>query len=314
MDGYPAIVPDGVGGAIIAWINNQVNPVTEHVRLTLQRVDADGNLLWGAGGVAVGEPGYTEFATIADDAGGAIVVWSKYWSNIEIELLAQRIGPNGNILWEAGGVRIARASNKRSMATMASDGAGGTIVVWEDERNSPGYGDCEAFRSDSNCDIYAQRISAAGQMLWQINGVPISTAPRNQTTPVIAEDGDGGGFIVWQDCRGYEGMACYPELPSGEGMDLYAQRINAAGQILGPYNGIGVSVEAGIQGVSYGSTRTPGISIAGDGAGNAIVAWPDGRDYYCAYTTVETGCDVYAQLLVAEQFNLTRIYLPLVMR
>ena len=42
-------VPDGSGGAIAAWMDDR----TEAFRVYAQRVDADGNLAWVPGGIAV---------------------------------------------------------------------------------------------------------------------------------------------------------------------------------------------------------------------------------------------------------------------
>jgi len=99
---------------------------------------------------------------------------------------------------------ISTAENNQWAPNIISDGMGGAIITWEDAR------------SGIFADIYAQRINASGVVQWTTNGVPISTAPGDQWTPMITSDSAGGAIIRWLDLR------------SGE-RDIYAQRINALG-------------------------------------------------------------------------------------
>jgi beta propeller repeat protein len=84
---------------------------------------------------------------------------------------------------------ISVQTNLQYAASITTDGAGGAIIVWSDWRSGEG-------------DVYAQRINAAGQVLWDADGKAVCTATGNQSFPTIYSDAAGGAFIVWQDNRG----------------------------------------------------------------------------------------------------------------
>ncbi len=96
---------------------------------------------------------------------------------------------------------------------------------------------------------------------------PFCTEPGNIDRLQSIADGSGGTFIVWTEDR------------SGN-LDIYAQRLDAAGTPLWAEGGAGVCTAAGDQ-------LKP--AVASDGAGGLLVSWSDSR--YAG------GSDVYAQRL-----------------
>ena len=75
---------------------------------------------------------------------------------------------------------------------------GGYFVIWEDKRNG------------EQKDIYAQKVSASGELLWTANGVPVADGPNNQhyTFPdnqdyrhrkYAATDSAGGFYLCYAD-------------------------------------------------------------------------------------------------------------------
>ena len=64
---------------------------------------------------------------------------------------------------------ICRAPIHQVQPQLISDGAGGSIITWNDTRNLT-----------SLCDIYAQLINAAGVVQWTTDGVAICTASNDQ--------------------------------------------------------------------------------------------------------------------------------------
>jgi len=73
--------------------------------------------------------------------------------------------------WTTNGVSICTASGGQSYPKILSDGLGGAIITWQDSRSG-------------NYDIYAQRVSSTGVVLWTTNGVSICTASGDQWNPV----------------------------------------------------------------------------------------------------------------------------------
>lgn len=145
--------------------------------------------------------------------------------------------------WPVNGTPISAASNLQEAPVMVSDGAGGAIIAWADNRNG-------------NEDIYAQRINASGAVQWTPDGVILCNTVFNQTFPAIVSDGAGGAIVTWQDFR------------SNTTYDLYAQRINFAGAVQWTANGVVVSTSSGHQTLP---------SMIDDGAGGAIITWQDDR-------------------------------------
>jgi predicted lipoprotein with Yx(FWY)xxD motif len=198
------------------------------------------------------------YPTIASDgAGGAIVTWEDKRSyNSTRDIYAQRISADGTVQWTANGVALCAADGQQWSPTIVSDGAGGAIVTWFDQRSG-------------NYDIYAQRISADGTVQWTANGVALCTTANDQKSPTITSDGAGGAIVTWFDHR-------------SSSFDIYAQRISAGGTVQWTADGVVLCTATGNQ---YYPT------IASDGAGGAIVTWQDLRS---------SNQDIYAQRVQAN--------------
>jgi hypothetical protein len=256
---HSVITTDGAGGAIVAWEDFRIQPSV----IAVNHVLATGQIdpVWLHNGRAVlrfpleNPDGGQNFPIIVSDgAGGAIVAWQDSRSAVtEIDLFAQHVLANGRIdeAWPPTGVPVSAALGLQSVPTMTSDGAGGAIVTWMDNR--PG---------SIGFDIFAQHVLATGVVdpLWPANGFPICTAADGQQFPVITGDGSGGAIIAWFD-----------ERVAPNELDIFAQRILNTGAIAPgwPVNGRAVCTAA------FGQAFP---TIASDGAHGAIVAWTDGRN------------------------------------
>jgi hypothetical protein len=204
------VVSDGKGGAIVTWWS-----VPSGGNIRAQRLDQDGNALWGADGVFVCEALENQWAPqiLSDGSSGAVFCWIDY-RNGTADIYASRLDSSGSDLWTTGGIPVVIAASVQTRAQMSSDGQGGTIIVWEDNREQP-----------FSPDIYAQRLDSAGNPLWAINGIPVSTAPAHQMWPQITPDSLGGAIITWEDWRqgGLEGYYY-----------VYAQRVGPDGTLGDP--------------------------------------------------------------------------------
>ncbi len=197
----PTMAPDDSGGAIVTWQDYRSGTNAD---IYVQRVSADGTPQWTANGVALCTVNtYEYYPTIApDDSGGAIVTWQDYRSG-NGDIYAQRISASGTVQWTADGVVLCAASDDQWYPTLTSDGAGGAIVTWYDERSG-------------DLDIYAQRIPASGVVQWTADGVALCSATGLQYVPTLASDGAGGAIVAWCDNR-------------NGNLDIYAQRVWADG-------------------------------------------------------------------------------------
>jgi hypothetical protein len=180
-----------------------------------QRLNASGEPLWTGGG----KPVYTgyqgqEYPIIAPDgAGGAVVVWLD-WRTLNLDIYAQRIDSDGNMMWDPNGVAIWTHSGYQIYGGMVVLADGSTVFVWDDHRNGL-----------ANKDVYAQRVSAGGAVQWVSNGIAVSNAASQQGSSRVIPDNTGGVIVAWSDER------------SGD-PKIYAQRVNAAGTSLWTANGV----------------------------------------------------------------------------
>jgi hypothetical protein len=247
------LVGDGSGGAIITWQDYRGGTSDIYA----QRVDANGDTLWAANGVPICTAANLQFIPklVADGFGGAIITWQDYRGGSNYDVYAQRVDANGNTLWRFNGAAICTAASHQRFIQLTDDGIGGAIITWRDER------------SGSNYDIYAQRVDANGNTLWAADGVIICTAADYHYDPQIISDGFGGAVITWYDNR------------SGKS-DIYAQWVNANGNILWPAIGEAICTAADYQYYPQ---------LVGDGAEGAIITWEDNRS---------GNYDIYAQRII----------------
>jgi len=246
---------DGEGGAFIVWSEpNQVR--AQHV--TAQGLIAPG---WPAGGIVVCNAGGGQYpgGIAPDGSGGFLVAWDDYRAGTATPYV-QRVTADGTPLWTPNGVAASTSTEGEYNARVCSDRAGGAILAWSDDR--------DYFTQSS--DIYAQRISATGVVLWNAGGVPIAALAQDQLAPYVVSDGTvGGAYFAWNDSR--SGYA-----------NTYALRLDADG-VLRP--GWAVNGNA----LTALTTHSTYPSIASDGAYGLYVAWSDPRsgsyDVYLARLT-----------------------------
>lgn len=230
------ICSDGAGGAIFAWCDYG-GPSDNDIYA--QRVAENGTKLWGFGSpIPICTAGNIQDdpQLCSDGAEGAIITWEDRRGGGSI--YAQRVNASGSIMWTANGVPLSPTSNLEFDQQICSDGAGGAIVTWQD------------YRGETGSDIYVQRIDSTGVEQWITDGVPLCTASENQEEPQICSDGAGGAIITWIK-RG------------GLYFDIYAQKVNAAGDIQWSFNGRALC--SGLYSYEH--------QICSDGSGGAIVVW-----------------------------------------
>jgi hypothetical protein len=265
IQGFPKLVSDGQGGAIIVWQDQRSGSEYD---IYAQRVNAQGTTLWSLNGVAICTAGFDQSPPqlIPDNQGGAIIVWEDFRTGgINSDVYAQRVNSVGSTLWVINGIAICTAASFQDTPKLDSDGQGGAIISWRDFRNGT-----------ANADIYAQRVNAVGSTLWTLDGIAISTSANAQEEPEVISDECGGAIITWQDYRSTTGNP-------GQGADIYAQRVNSIGSTLWTLTGVSVST-------ATSSQLYPKLSS--DSQGGAIIVWQDYRSGSTA--------DIYGQRIKSD--------------
>lgn len=159
-------------------------------------------------------------------------------------------------------VAICTAPGFQNAPRLVTDGAGGALVLWLDQRDGV------------QSDLYASRVLADGTLApgWPAQGRAICLAPGNITQVQVRADGSGGALIAWSDFR------------SGAGSDIYAHHLLADGSLdpLWPVDGLLVCAADSSQFLS---------SLLLDGTGGMVLAWADLRS--------RSSRDVYLQHVLA---------------
>ncbi len=254
---FPVLTSDGKDGVIVVWRDAR----NDNYDIYAQRVSSKGDMLWTPNGIAVcdHEAPQSKLAIVSDLNGGAIIVWGDT-RNGNQDSYAQRIDENGKKLWNPNGVEVCTDVALQDDFTVIPDGDGGVIVVWEDWRTG-------------NQDIYAQKISAEGKVIWKQNGISVYSGEGDQYDPAIISDGEGGFIVVWWDI-------------STPDWNIFAQRIDSKGDKVWD-SPIPVCTAQGNQG---------GPTIVTDGNGGAFCVWSDYRNDLNFFTRAQ----LYAQHIAAD--------------
>ena len=234
------IVSDGAGGAIAVWEDSSAG----YWDIYAQRINSNGIAMWQTYGVPVCIAALNQknARLVSDGTGGAYIVWQDKRSGVDYDIYLQHLNSLGQPLLAVDGISICNVIDKQTDPKIVSDKLGGAIVTWPDKRGGISY------------DVYAQRISSTGLLLWTVNGVSICSADSSQTSIDITSDNISGAIITWRDKR------------NGLYHDIYAQKINMTGNVAWQLNGIKISNSALTQ-------SNP--NICGDDNGGAIITWQD---------------------------------------
>lgn len=308
---FPQGVSDGKGGFIIVWEDYRTS---KNWDIYAQRIDKTNNLIWQQNGlpISVADRNQRRLRMIGHDT-HVIVVWNDRRGRSSWDIYAQAVNIHGEIMWEKDGIPICTNTADQSTQAILSDGEGGAIFVWEDERNSSEFQ-----------DLYIQRVNSAGETLWKHDGIPVHLSETLQSNPILIAGGETGFYVVWWDVVGhnewhimahklnFEGVNLWDEpllVSPSDGTQgdhrvvsdqngglivvwqiyenfindqLYAQRISPEGNKMWNDEGVPICTADGIQ---------KNATIVSDRNGGAIVVWRDERDIYS---------DIYAQRINAD--------------
>jgi hypothetical protein len=218
-----SLVTDNIGGAIAVWTDARNGSSDVFAR----RMVPGYPLYWDVDGleicVHIGSTSSPKAA--GDGAGGAYFTWIDGRSS-DLDLYAQKVDFRGNLLWAVNGIPVCAVDRQVTSPMILPDGAGGAVITWIDSRYIA-------------ADIFAQRIDSDGTAQWTADGEQVcpSVLDAQRGDLWVANDGDRGVFIAWQEespldsvhisayCFGLDGEPCTPEprilgagdLPGDEG-------------------------------------------------------------------------------------------------
>ncbi len=258
-----SVCSDGDGGAIAVW-EDERDSNSQGAQIYAQRVGSDGTLYWGDSGLQVSpyDVEQNNPQIVEDGSGGGIVAWSEYsLPYFTYRVSAAKISHSGSPIWSIEVVNNPTANDE--LQNLVPDGEGGAYICYQTLAVYPDY------------NLYAQHVDASGNLLWAGVGTTVCAAPGIQKDCRMVSLGPDGVILVWEDQRASA---------SGDtikGSDLYAQKINADGEIQWAENGIPIIDVANDQ-------ATADIML--DDLGNLYIVWQDLRN-------PATNQDLYIQKL-----------------
>ena len=235
-------VTDGRGGFIAAWIDTTGGVA----RILAQRVDSTGTSQWTAGGVTVttNADSLKQLVAAPDGQNGALLAWVARRAPARYKVYVQRLNAGGLAQWTANGLRAdtVAVDTLQGFPAIDSDGAGGAIVAWSENRGNTDY------------DVYAQRILADSSRAWTVGGVNVDDPDTDpQARPQVLGDGTGGAWLSWID------VEANPQ--------TFFQHLDPAGAVVSGWTAGGVS--------STSSTSLNAVMTRLPGSSNLMVAWSD---------------------------------------
>lgn len=233
------MVADIYGNVLIAWSDRRDAASEIYIQKLLV---ANGNAAFAADGLDVSNsPGFADLTPcVVPDGSNAIILTWICRDYTSAYIVAQKVNWDGTPQWGASGKWVSSISKDGYQAAV-SDGAGGVIITWDDEREDVFY----------PWNIYAQRLDANGNILWGNDDVALCDIAGDQEAPMIAADGKGGAIVVWSDSR-------------ADQSSVYSQRIDANGHVKWLKDGYQVQ---SVEGSQYG------VRLCADGKGGAYIVW-----------------------------------------
>jgi|GEM_PF-778520 len=257
-NGHFGVCTDGLGGC---WVAHAHDPSFSSSNVYLQHVSAEGQLPWGMEGVVACSLSLTQrYPVIApDSAGGCIVAWEDWRPPYTStgSTFINRFSRQGRPLWGQNGLHVSDGST--TYRTLLADGRGGAILhiggsylgnwahrydaqghhLWQRYQVSYNY-DAEMIAGEpgffytlyaNNSSFYAQRIDLQGNRYW----------PTPGSTQGVRLGQVAGSAAMDHNCvyrYPYLYALCEYTVPPQLLMTyLYAQKLNAQGQLLWGPNG-----------------------------------------------------------------------------
>jgi hypothetical protein len=236
----PAAVPDGAGGALIAYVTG----LGGFYDIRAQHVTADGTIApgWPSSGVAIcsATGDQTHPAAVSDGAGGMLIAWEDGRAGSQRDIYVQRVTGAGAIPagWPVDGRGLSAVTKDEKTAVICSDGARGAFVGWTLTYSATDY------------DVQGAHVDSAGTVVWSAS---VANQLGTEDSPAIAADGAGGAVFVYRDSL-------------AGNSDIKAVRRNAVGGVV--YGPVSICNQAADQ---------VNPKVICDATGVATVGWIDKR-------------------------------------
>jgi hypothetical protein len=184
-----------------------------------QLIDPGGKLLWGRNGkVCSVREGIQSMPQMITSGNSLILSWTGEQNN-DRDIYIQKYDRSGKPQWITGGLSVIRMGGDQFGQRLISDDHNGAIIAWLDRRTASVRG-----------NIYSQRISADGSLMWDSTGIAIGSyfnTPKSYLS--LLTDGNSGAIAVFKEKRN-----------SSNG--IYVQKIFSTGTFVSQIIGFNASI------------------------------------------------------------------------
>jgi hypothetical protein len=201
----PKVAATGDGNVAVGWSSSDGEVV-------VQKLDGDGNPLWGTGVTISGQNAYALADLHSDADGNVIASWVILDFTAPHQMFAQKLAAiDGGPLWGTDPVTIYDASDGSlqlgNFPPFLADGSGGAVFVW--------------YTVGASGEVRAQHIASDGTPAFAQNGVLASIDDsQNHFEPDGAYDPASGDiYALWRET----------DLMTQGQIGVYAQRIDSTG-------------------------------------------------------------------------------------
>jgi hypothetical protein len=235
-------VADALGGTLVVWRHRLSQ---DRSVILAQRIDAQGNPLWGAGGLRVSlrASNQTNPRVARDNMSGMAVAWRDEANNAS-ELRVQRIDFQGNRLWSLEGLKVAAPMGAADFPSIAAVGTGSVAIAWNTSERQ-------------TSQILLQRVGPEPVLKW---GPALYASQRpptyNRWNPALWGNEGGGVWVGWED---FGNLANY---------QIQVNHLNEGGSSVWPSGELTAAPALGDQGK---------MTLTGNGNGGVWMAWIDNR-------------------------------------
>jgi PKD repeat protein len=238
----PKIAVDSNGSAYVSWFSTE----TGNYNVRLQRLDRDGNALWGQNGKLVSnqpqDTWITDYDLTVDPSGYAVITFTDIRTG-QSNPVGYRISPDGDMMWGQTGILLADDSNFDPSPRVCLTAQGNSIFAWQ---SVPDSGDSE---------VKLQKISPNGYLLWG-DGITLSESGVDLTAPYLLPAENDYAYLIWHTQTG-------PYYAPDRG--LYVQKLDVNGSFMW---GSDVEVYAPVV-----SGPVVYLQMCRDDAGGIVFAW-----------------------------------------
>jgi hypothetical protein len=240
----PHAVYDGSAGVIVAWKDFRESAS----QLQVQRLNYQGNRLWGLEGIVLtapaGDPARSPYLA-AVGGGSGVFAWQASSAGSD-RLFLQLVNASGKVVWSPQGSELDHGNWHEWNPVLHGDGQGGTWVGWEDYRNS------------LNWVIFIKHMHVTGASGWSGGEATVTTVQADQGRLDMTDDGQGGILAAWIDNR-YGSIGLYlQEIDRNGKARLGTEGMTVATALVNPRRPEIVSLAPGQAGIAWVDTPAKG--------------------------------------------------------